>query len=254
MYQGCGQRYYYRYVMGMVVKPTGALTLGGTVHQAVANNMSQKLETMKDLPEQDVLDYFSTVFDLEKTGTRWLDGEKPGKMKDVGVKLVALHHKEIAPGIQPAQVEKGFLLTLTAPAPKPDDEPIVYPEIEGWIDLVDHEGTLIETKTIGSKPKSVAPEHRLQTTIYTIGLRASGEGTTKARVDYLVKNKVPVVVQHEYTVTTADMVYFRSLLDRVVEGITKEIFIPNRNTWKCNKRWCGYHAECARDLGGTISD
>lgn len=251
-YLTCSARYLFRYVYEEVIPPTGALLLGTNVHRAIEYNMSQKIETHEDLPEADVLDYFSAVFDASKSEAVWYEDERPGDFKDTGIRVLKTHHQLVAPELMPLAVEKGFMLSLKSKPKTPDEEPIVYPTIEGWVDLINTEHKIIDNKTIGQTPKTPKPDHKLQTTIYTAGMRLSGMTDAKPRIIYLVKTKTPKVVQFDVPITVSDWAYFQAVLNSVVRGIENDVFIPNRNTWKCNRRWCGYWEMCEGMFHGTV--
>ena len=63
MYLRCPLQYKYRYIHGLRIPPTGAITLGKSIHSALEENYSQKIETHQDLPLDHVTDFFSDTWD-----------------------------------------------------------------------------------------------------------------------------------------------------------------------------------------------
>ena len=63
MFLRCARQYEFRYIKGLRRPPSGALILGKSWHKAVELNYSQKIQTEKDLPIEDVQDCFSDAFE-----------------------------------------------------------------------------------------------------------------------------------------------------------------------------------------------
>jgi hypothetical protein len=106
MFLRCPAQWYYRYVRGLKRPPSGAATLGSAtlgsaVDAGITHNYLQKIETHQDLVLDEVLDAFSTDFEARKTETLWEAEEEPNKVKDDGVRVLSLYHKEAAPKVQP---------------------------------------------------------------------------------------------------------------------------------------------------------
>jgi hypothetical protein len=66
--------------------------------------------------------------------------------------------------------------------------------------------------------------------------RASGV----ARVDTLVKTKVPALVGQEITIDAADLAATEKLYPLVQRGIRGGFFPPNRSHFMCSKRYCAF--------------
>ena len=66
MYLHCPASYYYRYVMDLVIPPKVALTRGTAVHSGIEFNYTQKMETEKDLPLEEVKEYTAAVFEEDR--------------------------------------------------------------------------------------------------------------------------------------------------------------------------------------------
>lgn len=252
----CEMQYFFRYVMDLIRPPdTVPLMVGTQVHKSVEHNMSQKIESHEDLQEGEVLDHFSTNFDEAKHSTVWYPDEKPGEVKDRAVNIVKEHHKVVAPQIQPIHSELEFVMKLT-------DYPFPF---QGFIDIIQEDHTICETKTIGKSIKEPSADHLLQGTLYSLGYRWSFQAETGIRYDYLVKNKKPKVLTFERQVTNSDILYLRTLIDRVAARVTRAMnikdpepermvthFLPSRGGWICSRRQCGYWELCEKFCGGSV--
>ena len=80
MYLRCPLQYYFRYICGLKIPPTGDITLGRTVHAALEENYRQKVETHRDLPLDQVYDILSERWDEEAQLTLSEEDEKPGRL------------------------------------------------------------------------------------------------------------------------------------------------------------------------------
>ena len=76
-------------------------------------------------------------WDKQESETVFKEHEKPGKIKDDGVRLITTYHEAISPTIQPVHVEREFNLDL---------EGCDY-TLKGFIDLVDQNSVVIDHKT-----------------------------------------------------------------------------------------------------------
>lgn len=243
MYLKCPQQWAFRYIEGLKSPPGAALTLGSCFHGATAKNYEQKIESKADLPEDEVCDIFSTQFESAKHDTAWYEDEKPGEVKDAGIETLREYHKVIPPTVQPAQVEMKFTLGFTNL-----DEKFL-----GYIDLLDDTGKIIETKTTSRKPSEISHDHKLQATAYATGYRVKYKRQESAsRIDYAVSKKNPEIVSMPLEITAQDMDYFLRIVPMVLDGIKKEMFIPNRGHFLCSQRWCGYAELCMKRNGGFV--
>ena len=250
----CEMQYYFRYILDLIKPPdTVPLMLGTQVHKAVEHNMTQKIESREDLKESEVLDKFDTGFEAARHETVWYQDEVPGKVKDLGINIMKEHHKVVAPKVQPIYSELQFIMKLT-------DYPFPF---EGYIDVVQEDHVIRETKTIGQSVKEPSPDHKLQGTLYGLGYRWMYQSEAGVMYDYIVKNKRPKVLTFERKVTNSDIVYLRTIIDRVASRITRAMnvgdpdimishFIPSRGSWMCKRRSCGYWELCEEKCGGEV--
>ena len=83
-----------------------------------------------------------------------------------------------------------------------------------------------------------------QITIYQMAAKANGFSDREVllKFDCLVKTKTPRFEQYYTTRTETDELRLIRKIQRVWEGISKGVFIPNDTSWKC--KTCPYKKAC----------
>jgi hypothetical protein len=146
---------------------------------------------------------------------------------------------ELAPLIQPAAVEVRV------------EGEIAGIKVQGWIDLIDTDGQIIDIKTAARKPGGVDVDHRFQIATYAqLVPGASG----RARVDTLVKTKTPSLVSHSFTVTDADILAIKKLYPLSQQSMRSQLYMPNRLSMACSRRNCCYWRQCETEFGGEVPE
>lgn len=241
-YLRCPKQWYFAYVAEYRNPPSIKQVLGIAAHEAIEANMAQKVWTWEDLPVSDVLDAFSTSYDRGSVEVERAD-EDPGKAKDSGVKLVRLHHEQVAPAIQPAMVEEPIQFEING---------VPY---SGIIDLVDDRGKVRDWKTTGKSPSP--GQYMLNMVGYAIGYRqATGQVESEVVLDYLVRTTKPkhVPIASGGPVSDEAIVRFSSVVRDVADAINAGSFVPNGlANGACS--WCGYKHICTsyREEYGTVT-
>ncbi len=234
MYLRCPLQYFFRYVCDLKSPPTADLTLGRTIHQTLGVNYRQKMKTGHDIIVPHITELFSEHWEKEAGETEFKKGEKPGKFKDDGVKLLKAYFEEIAPGVQPVEVEQEFLID-TAGTRLP---------LKGYIDLLDDQDCIIDHKTTKrSYPENTA-EKDIQLTAYSLAFRTLfGRKENGVRLDVMVRNKQPKIQQLYGTRTQADIDRFTRLAGQVENAIRSGVYYPNEG-YMCGI--CGYQGMCEK--------
>ena len=234
MYLRCPLQYFFRYICDMRAPPDGGLTLGRVVHETIGDNYRQKIETRQDLPIERLADIFQVHWDQEARQSNFAADEKPEQVKEQGEKMLKKYFKDVAPHVQPVEVEREFLIDTGA-----TDLPL-----KGYIDLIDDQGTIVDHKTAKRSYSENAAERDLQLTAYALAYRALfGQPESGVRLDVMVRNKMPKIQQLPATRTQADIDRFRRLAQQVEKGINQEIYYPNEG-YTCGI--CGYRDMCAK--------
>jgi len=227
----CGRQWYYAYVPEYRMPPSVRQTIGIAAHGAIEVNMHQKVVVGTDLPAADVLDAFSTQYD-----TLVAEVEDPeediAKAKDSGIALVDLHHRDVAPNIQPILVEQPIQFEVNG---------VPY---SGVVDLVDDRGQVRDWKTTSRRPQPGA--YLLNMVGYAIGYREqTGETESDVVLDYLVRTKQPqyIPIKSGGPVSDDAIVRFADVVTDVAAAIQAGNFVPNGLTnGACS--WCGYKSIC----------
>ena len=242
MHLKCGQQDMYRNEMGIKVPPGTRQVIGTATHKSVNRNMSFKKEKGVLLPEDEVTDAArDEITGLFKDGISLVPEEEGVGLKkikgiavDDSVRLSRLHHKEVAPAINPTNVERYFKIELK-------DQPM---DLAGRMDI-EFKGGFVDTKTSAKSPNVKDVRADDQMTVYALAKKIeTGKIPKNLRMDYLVKTQkekyVPMVTER----TQADLDRMVRLLDRVIQDITEGHYMPNPNGWWCSKSWCGYWNRC----------
>jgi len=120
--------------------------------------------------------------------------------------------------------------------------------IIGQMDLVleDDSGTIIivDWKTAGKAYSRDDVDKNFQLSLYQMAARANGFADREIllRFDCLIKTKTPKFEQYYTTRTDEDILRAKKKILKVAEGISKSVFVPNDNHWKCKN--CNYSEHC----------
>lgn len=231
----CGQQWKYAYVDGIKSPPSVRQVIGIAAHRAIEVNMAQKVDSLVDLPRDEVLDAFSDSFDEEIEGWEPSDDEEtPEKGKDSGALLVGMARDHVLPRIQPLLVEEPVQMMV-------GDVPY-----SGVLDLVDSKGRVHDWKTTKRRPTVTAGLHILQMTGYALGYRiASDQKETEVVLNHFIRTKVPsyLPVASGGPVTDEAIRTFSRIVRDVSAQISAGNFLPNGlMSGACS--WCGYTDIC----------
>jgi putative RecB family exonuclease len=221
LYLQCGLKYRFQYI-DQLPKPFKAsgLALGSAVHSALAwlhkEIMRGREVSLEKLFRTFEADWFSQSLDSE---IRYRDGEHEAKVVIKGKEILGLYlHSPIG---EPKGVEVPFLVPLSHPF---NGETLDLP-LEGFIDLIEKDGTVVEFKTssrtldpslIGKSPK---------------GLRL---------VDF-VKLRSPKIEVFETNKTREDYERLFLTAREILKGIRSGVFVP-RPSFFCKD--CDYAIPC----------
>jgi RecB family exonuclease len=237
MFLRCPKQWEFRYIQKLKIPPGAALVLGRSWHETIEQNYVQKIQSEADLPLEDMKDFFSDAWtkNLEKEEIDFGEDE-PGQLKDLGILITDVHHREVAPKVQPALVEEEFRISL--------GEEFPY-ELLGYFDVIERDGTIADNKSWKRSKSQGDVDKDLQLTAYALGYRVKfGRAEKGLRFDAVIKNKKPKAVQLTTTRTNDDCRWLLKLIEKVADGIVKETFYPNPNGWHCDPKWCGYWNKC----------
>lgn len=234
----CGEQYRWRYVEGIKSPPGVVMAIGKGVHAAAEANLGNRLEWGELLPEEAVLDAArdATVTTWRKDPPMRNDGDPDeGGAVDEAVSLASLHHRHLAPQIEPVAIERGFRLEMPG-APF---------DIVGYVD-VEEEGRIRDLKMSSKTPAENAAHISDQLTLYHLNATVRGEPAKAVALDHLVKTKTPKVVTQESTRGPADHARLLAKFEAAARVIETGAFLPAaQDAWYCSPRFCGYWDRCA---------
>jgi hypothetical protein len=133
------------------------------------------------------------------------------------------------PAIEPAAVEV------------PVSGTIASVPVRGIADIVTTDGMVVDVKTASRKPSGLAADHALRLATYT-ELLAGASGET--RVDTLVGTKDPQLLQINHTPGEAGRRLAERIYPLVAEGIAGGLYLPNRGSSVCSRRYCAFAEAC----------
>jgi hypothetical protein len=235
----CAYRWYGKYVLELPDPPTGNLALGRAVHSALAENFSQKCETKVDLPVIGVVALFREAWYLESEHAEFRDDEEPRELGRTGEVLVAKYMDEAAPLIDPAAVEMHVEGVINGVP------------VQGFLDVLDVEGRVIEIKTAKARPPSIDPMHRFQVSTYC---RLANRAICAGRIDTLVKTKSPQLIQQSFSITEQELRATDTLYPLAQELMRSGVYVPNRQSMTCSRRNCAYWRHCEEKWGGEVPE
>ena len=236
-FMDCQVRWWFKYGLRYPDPLTGNLALGRAVHAALALNFEQKMQSYEDLPILGVIALFRQAWAAEREETEFRDDEDPQEFARFGEDLIRKYLEEVAPTIAPAAVEQHVEGEIAG----------VY--VQGWIDVLDVHGRILEIKTAARKPSSISPEHRFQIATYA---QLTPGATGNARIDTLVKTKTPGLVTQRFNVTDQDLLATRELYPMAQIAMRSELYMPNRTSMNCSRRSCSFWRSCEQEWGGEV--
>lgn len=236
-YLKCGKQWEFRYIDGLILPPKAALTVGGSVDTAVTENLCHKVDTGEILSDADVLDIYSDDFEKRAIDTEWGKDDK-GVQKDMGAQLVSTHNKNLAPKINPIAVQESFVIETDAGY-----------DLRGFMDIIEDDKTIVDTKTSKNKYAENAVTRNLQAAMYDFAFEATrGEKAKGFRFDVLkkpTKTKPAEVQQVDGKVTDSDKEWLFENINQVNTAIDAGIAMPAPDgAWWCSKDWCGFYNLC----------
>jgi len=162
-----------------------------------------------------------------------------------GKELLGAFHVQFIPDeAKIIGIEEAFTFNITGlEIPVIGAYDLVLEDPSGVITIVDH-------KTTARAYANADVDKNLQMTIYQMAARANGFANREIllRFDCLIKTKKPKFEQYYTTRTEQDEMKTRRKIHAVYEGIQKEVFIPNEESWKCNG--CMFKSACKKWFEG----
>jgi PD-(D/E)XK nuclease superfamily protein len=238
MYDRCPAQFQFRYLQGIKIPPSGAMKQSGVAHLAYERNYKQKADSTKDLPLDEMTDYFRDTWEqqLQREEVVFEEGETKDALKDQGVKIVAEHHNVIAPKVMPVSandVERKIVVPLKA-------EGVEF-DLIGVLDVIDDQTNIRDNKSVGRMPNPADLAKDFQLSVYSLLYRLVEKKVEKAVViDAVVKNKTLKAVSIPTTRNREALRATLNTMGMIEKAIQAEAFPMRRGSWVCQARYCGY--------------
>ena len=240
MFLRCPKQYEFRYIKGIKAPPSGAMIQGTAYHHAVAQDLISKRDAGTLLSESDLIDAFASSFESklkskeidDEEGEAWefedieWDEQHPDKVKDEGIRLALMYHRQKAGTLAPTEVERRQEITIAG-----------YRFI--LIADVVEEGRIIDHKVRKRRQSESDIAQDLQSIVYSMFY--PGKAFEWHNV---LRLKTPVIEVTGTTRTQKDFNRFTALAEQVGTAIQSGIFYPSPIGWHCSEKWCGYWNEC----------
>ena len=237
-FQRCPKQFEWRYIKGIIAKPTGALTVGSSTHAGIAKNFIVKKENGIGITQEELRDSVATDFDIRAKETEFKEDEDPGQLKDVAIQCAEAHHATIAPGIQPDAVEETFVIETNGGY-----------SLAGTLDLVSKEGVIHDAKTSKARYEDTAVEGSIQPAMYDFAYEAlRGKKARAFQYDVLIKPTKTLGVRVQAVrgkVSKHDRNWLFETINSVNSAVKAGAFPPAaEDSWVCSPKWCGYWSMC----------
>jgi hypothetical protein len=114
----------------------------------------------------------------------------------------------------------------------------------------DVNGRIIDIKTAKRKPPSISASHQLQIGTYAmLHPEASGE----AQLVTLTKTKTVAMHTDTMRVQAHDRQLTTRLYSIARDQMQAGLYAPNRASFLCSRKYCGYWMQCQEEFGGVVS-
>lgn len=241
-YLDCGLLYKFGRVLRLKpeIRPD-ALEFGSITHKVLAEFYRLKMEG-EIAPLEDLQLLFEAFWEKaagENGDMTYKKGTDYTILLQQGKQLLASYYKSLPrDDFRVLAIEEPFQFSL----------PKVPVPIIGVFDLIeeDESDTIIITdwKTSSKAYSADDVDNNFQLLVYHMAAKANGyrDREILLRFDCLIKTKVPKFEQYYTTRSEIDEMRAAKKIGHVWEGISKGVFIPNDNQWKC--KGCSYKNAC----------
>lgn len=245
MLSKCGEQYRRRYLEGEIIPPGIALVVGSATDKAVSSDLQHKVDTGELLEAEAVSEIArdTVVVTVDHSGILLTEEELSlglkavkGQAVDKAVRLALLHHRGLAPHLEPTHVQRWWRIELDG-----------YPrDLVGIIDVQEGARAVRDTKTASKSPAADAAHSSDQLTMYAMACQVlDGAIPERLTLDHLVDTKEPKLVTLETTRQVEDFLPILSRVETALNAIEKGVFVPARQQdWWCSTKWCGYADTC----------
>lgn len=248
----CGLQYYYRYLRGIKIPPSAALTVGFCYDDALNFNYTTKIKTKQDEPLSVLTDVFHHSFEKRKEETEF-EEEKPDDAENRGVSLIKTARTTPLPeqkvtlteSIMPVDVQRDIYVGF-------EDDPYLLLVILDLISQHNGEGAfgVRDNKTTKKSYNQGSVDEDLQLTAQSLAFRTEfGVEEAYLGFDVAVSTQTPKIQVIGTTRTVEQHTRLLRILANMVDAIRKRVFLPPPNGhWACTPKYCGYWDICHEEF------
>jgi len=231
----CGEQLRRRYIEGEIIPPGIAAGRGTGLHGANEVNMKQKVKTKEDLPLSDLKDAARDAFiGAFRNGIYLAKENRPAKEQilndglNATLRLTGLYHEEVAPEIEPIEVERPFYIEI----------PGVPLPLAGRMDIQ----RVAKVDDLKGAGKSWA-EGQINQEIQPIFYCLAHEYETKVRPEFIYHILVDLKrgPKRQVQKLTPTDNHYHALIKKMqmfCRSLEAGIFLPaNPSSWWCSERW-----------------
>lgn len=233
----CSLKWFYKKVLKLPEQRGAALGLGTAVDAAIMANFEQKIETKKDLDVSGVQAVFTgALIEQLDTGVVLQKDESADDLKQAGEVMTRIYMERAAPTVDPAAVQvhvEGLIGEVS---------------VQGYIDVLTTDGKIIDIKTAKTH-RGITPAHKLQGATYEM-LEPTASGVFQ--LSTLTKTKTVTLHQDTITITPEDRKLTTNMYSITREQMQTGLVAPNRSSFLCSRRYCGFWQRCCEEYGGTV--
>ena len=239
-FAACGEQFRRRYLEGERIPPPSAIVVGIAVDRSVRANLSHKIATGYLLEPEAVKQAARDSLERQWQGEVLLEeGEKKSDSVDKALGLSDLHHRGIAPLIEPTHVARSMVVDLVG-----------YDfQLAGEIDVQEGNRVIRDTKTKKVSPPRTMAHDDLKLTAYSLFAKViDGKAPDTVALDVLWRT--PARKEDKFVTlpsgrSDADHAAFLERVSEMDRSIKAGIFHPARqDDWRCSAKWCGYFGSC----------
>lgn len=238
LYSLCSLKYRFQYI-DMLPKPfkSANLAFGSAIHSAISWLHREQKDgngvTLARLYAIFEADWFSQTAETE---IRYKNGDDAGKLVMQGREILGLYFQSPVVNVEATDVP------FTVPLVHPENGHGLSVPLEGFMDLIEVGGGIVEFKTSAQSMSQKDADEHLQLTAYGYAYeRLHQRPPMSYKLIDFVKTKSPKMIVLETTRTKEDYTRFYGIASQVLKGIKGGIFFP-RAGFLCSD--CEYEGPC----------
>jgi putative RecB family exonuclease len=240
LYLLCSLKYKFQYVdkLPKGFKSSG-LVFGSAIHSALSWLFKEKMNgnrsaiTLERLYRILEADWYAQKIDQV---VQYKNGEDEMKLLVMAKEMLREYFSQC-----PEEVT-GTEIPFTTPLINPVTGETLGINLEGYIDLVEKDETIVEFKTSVSVMDQADVDEHIQLTAYSYAYEMLFQRSPKSlKIINFVKNKKPKVIPFETRRTQSDYRRFFCLAGQILKGIREKVFFP-RSSFICKD--CEYAEPC----------